>query len=176
VSFTARIDREAEKRLLARYSADNVLFILKEAARVGAQGGAKVMKAEAPVGESKRLSQYYRRMGLGHGSFRQSIRAALIRGRGSAIKGLQGKTVGYVIGPMGKNAFTRAWVEAGTKAHDQGRRNAGRAGREVQQGHGKGQHPGAEGRRWMGAVAGPALDTARAASEAVLDLYMNRTA
>ena len=176
--FTAKIDRDAEKRLLERYSADNVLFILKEAARVGAQGGAKVMKAEAPIGEAKRLSQYYRLTGRRHGNFRGSVRAALIRGRGSQIKGLQGRTVGYVVAPMGRKAggsTLRAWVESGTRPHDMGRRNVGRMGREVQIGRGRGQHPGSPGRHWMDGVAGPALGVARDASEAVLDLYMRRT-
>jgi hypothetical protein len=146
--FTAKLDREDEKKMLARYKSDAVEYILKEAAKAGGKAGAQVLKAEAPIGTSKRLSQYYRRNGLKHGTFKRSIRAALIRGRGSAIKGLQGKTVGYVIGPIGKNAFTRAWIELGTK-------------------HQPAHH-------WMEDVASAALGASYAASDAVLTLYAER--
>lgn len=143
--MTVTIDRTAEKRLLARYSAVAVEHVMGEAAKVGAQAGAKVLRAAAPIGVARRLSQYYRRMGLGHGAFRSSVRAAAIRGRHSAISGLQGATIGYVIGPIGRNAFTRGWIELGTRHQ---RANA-----------------------WVERTADAALATAKAGSEAVLDLY-----
>lgn len=143
--MTFTIDREAEKRMLRGYSSEAVTFILKQAAKAGGKAAAAVVKAEAPIGTSTRLSQYYRKMGLAHGTFRHSVRAAEIRGRGSMIKGLQGNTVGQVIGPIGKNAFTRAWIELGT----------------VHQ----------KARPWIEPLAAAALSVARSASEAVLDLY-----
>lgn len=144
--FTSQIDRRAELAKLRAYSNDAVDHILKEAARVGAGGAKKVMVAEAPVGTAQRLSQYYRKMGLSHGTFRKSIRAAAIRGRGSMIGGLQGRTVGYVVGPIGKNAFTRAWIEFGTRR-------------------------GMPANPWVERSASEALSVAREASGAVLALY-----
>ena len=146
-SFIARIDRHEEEKMLRGYSGAAVDHILTQAAKVGAVGAAQVMKAEAPIGTSERLSQYYRRMGLGHGTFRKSVRAAPIRGRGSMISGLQGKTVGQVIGPMGRNAFTRAWIEEGTAR-------------------------GMPATHWVERVAHAALSVAREASDAVLALYV----
>lgn len=143
--FTSRVDRRAELAKLRHYSADAVDHILREAAKVGANGAKVVIKAEAPIGTSTRLSQYYRAHGLGHGTLRASVRAAPIRGRGSMIKGLQARTVGYVIGPIGKNAFTRYWVEMGTR-------------------HQPGQH-------WLAHILSAAVSVARSGSGAVLDLY-----
>ena len=113
-AFTARLDRTAERRMLARFKPHEVDHVLLEAAKVGGQAGAKVLRSNAPVGTAARLSQYYRAHGLSHGTLRKSVRAAQIRGRHTAIVGLQGRTVGYVIGPIGRQAFTRAWVEART--------------------------------------------------------------
>ena len=148
-SFTAIIDRKAEMAMLRGYSSSAVDYILKEAARVGAKGALAVMRDAAPIGTSSRLSQYYRKMGLGHGTFRKSVRAAPIRGRGSAISGLQGRTVGQVIGPMGKNAFTRAWIEFGTRR-------------------------GERADPWVERIASAAFTVAREASESVLALYARR--
>lgn len=144
MSFTARLDRAEEERYLRKFSGSAVDHILGEAAKVGAKAAAQVMRSAAPVGTAQRLSQYYRRMGLSHGTFRKSVRAALIRGRGSAIN-LQGRTIGYVIGPIGKNAFTRAWIEQGT-SH-------------------------ARANPWVEQAASPALTVAREASESVLEVY-----
>lgn len=145
MSWSASIDRRAETRFLARYHPAAVDHILGEAARVGAVGAARVMRGYAPVGTSDRQGQYYRRMGLGHGTFKKSVKAAKIRGRGSLIRGLQGRTIGYVIGPIGKTAFTRAWIEYGTSNE---RANP-----------------------WVARSAAEALSTAQRASEAVLTLY-----
>jgi hypothetical protein len=147
-AFTATLDRREEEKMLARYHGSEVEFILKEAAKAGGKAGAQVLKPNAPIGTSQRLSQYYRRMGLQHGTFRRSVRAAMIRGRGSAIKGLQGKTVGYVIGPIGKNAFTRAWIEQGTRT--------------------------ARANPWVEQSASASLSAAHDASDAVLTLYAER--
>lgn len=136
--------------MLKGYSASAVEHVLKEAARVGGRDAAKVMRAVAPIGTSQRLSQYYRKLGLQHGTFRKSVKAAAIRGRGSMISGLQGRTVGMVIGPIGKNAFTRSWIEEGTRR-------------------------GMPATHWVAHVAAAALSVARGASEAVLELYARRT-
>lgn len=145
MSFTARIDRADEKRMLKGYSDDAVQHILTDAAKEGGRAGAAVLKAAAPVGVSARLSQYYRRLGLPHGTFRRSVRAAPIRGRGSAISGLQARTVGVVVGPMGSKAFTRGWIEQGT-THSRA-------------------NP------WVERSAAAALSAAQRGSEAVLELY-----
>lgn len=145
----ARIDRAAEKKMLRGYREEEVVRILKEAAKVGASAGAKVLKGKAPVGMSNRPSQYYRRLGLSHGTFRRSVKAAAIRGRGSAIKGLQGRTIGYVIGPIGRNAFTRHWIESGTRH--------------------------ARANPWVERSAPEALSVAQRASEAVLQAYARAT-
>lgn len=142
---TVRVDRTAEKRLLAAYRPQQVDVILRGAAKHGADDAAKVLRSDAPIGTSERQGQYYRRMGLPHGTFRKSVRAAAIRGRGSAIAGLQARTVGQVIGPMGKNAFTRAWRELGTT-------------------HARATH-------WMAQVAAAVLAVAQRGSEAVLVRY-----
>lgn len=144
--FTMKLDRESEKRFLAGYSESAVTHILGEAAKAGGNDAKRVLQGAAPIGVSKRLSQTYRRMGWPHGTFRKSVRAALIRGRGSMIKGLQGKTIGYVVGPMGKAGFTRAWIESGTAR-------------------------GERANPWVEHVASQAFSAALGASEAVLTLY-----
>lgn len=145
-SFTATIDRREEQKFLKGYSASAVEHILGEAAKEGGKAGAAVLKSNAPIGTSARLSQFYRKMGWGHGKLRGSVRAAMIRGRNSFIPNLQGRTIGYVIGPIGKAAFTRAWVEGGTA-------------------RGEAANP------WVESGATAALSVAREASEAVLTLY-----
>jgi ABC-type nitrate/sulfonate/bicarbonate transport system substrate-binding protein len=99
--------------MLRGYTSEAVTVALTAAAAAGAKAGTVILRADAPIGTSQRLSQYYRKMGLGHGTFRSSVKAAKIRGRGSAIRGLQGKTIGYVLGPIGRKAFTRYWLESG---------------------------------------------------------------
>jgi hypothetical protein len=144
--FTAKFDRRQEKEMLKGYSPEAVTNILQEAAKHGATEGAKVLRAEAPIGVAERLSQYYRRKGLAHGTFRKSVRAAMIRGRRALVTGLQGKTVGYVMGPLGPNAFTRGWIEAGT-THSRA-------------------NP------WVARTSDAAFSVARQGSEAVLELYV----
>lgn len=119
---------------------------MEQARAASSRSAATVMRAEAPVGTAARLSQFYRRNGLHHGAFRASVRAAPIRGRGSAIRGLQGKTIGSVIGPIGRNAFTRAWIELGVAGHER-------------------PNP------WVERIADMILGVARDAADAVLTLY-----
>ena len=136
--MTVTVDRRAEKAMLARYTPEKVTSILKEAAKEGGKAGAAVLRSAAPIGTSQRLSQYYRRMGLGHGTFRRSVRAAAIRARGG---------IGSKIGPMGRNAFTRGWIELGT-THSRA-------------------NP------WVERSATSALNAAQRGSEAVLERYSN---
>src|SRR5678815_4214935 len=102
--ITVRLDRHEELKMLRGYTPEAVDRILTESAKKGAQQAKEVMRDHAPVGTSDRPSQYYRRQGLPHGTFRASVKASKIR-----------STIGYVIGPQGKNAFTRGWLEWGTR-------------------------------------------------------------
>lgn len=115
----------------------------------GGKAGAVVMRQRAPVGRSAHLSQYYRRSGLGHGTFRKSVTSRKIRGRSAAIN-IQGKTIGVVMGPIGKNAFTRFWIEEGTR--------------------GPGRHRVAAN-PWVEAVAPSAFAAARIATDRMLESY-----
>lgn len=135
---------------MARFKPAAVDRALEDAAKAGATAAVKVLRPRAPVGTSQHPSLYYRRNGLSHGTFRKSVRAAKIRGRRSALAGLQGRTIGYVIGPLGKNAFTRYWIEAGT--------------------HGPGRHRVAA-RPWIEGAASSTFSVARSASEAKLTAY-----
>ena len=103
--MTLIIDRVSEKRKLAAYSKLNVERIMLEAGAAGAAAAMAVLKARAPVGESLRLSQYYRAHGMEHGALRESVRAAPIRTR---------EGIGEIVGPMGVKAFARFFVEART--------------------------------------------------------------
>lgn len=94
--------------MLAAYTPGEVVKILKEASKAGADAAKPIVKAAAPIGDSMRQGQYYRRMGLQHGTLRKSVRAAAIRQRGGV------KTVGHVVAPMGSKGFTRGWVALGT--------------------------------------------------------------
>lgn len=103
--MTFKIDRTAELALLKRYEPASVTKIMAEAARIGGIASAQVVKSATPIGTAERLSQYYRRMNLRHGTLRASVRAAKIRSRA---------TIGQVVGPIGSKAFTRGWVELRT--------------------------------------------------------------
>lgn len=142
------LDRSAEEKYLRGFTASAVDHILSEAAMVGGKDAAAVLRGAAPIGTSKREGQYYRAHGLGHGTFRRSVRAAAIRGRRTAIRGLQARTVGVVIGPLGKLGFTRLWIERGTR---QERANP-----------------------WIERHAGEAFSAAQRGSDAVLALYGDR--
>ena len=105
--MTVKVDRSQEIRMLRRYSTDNLDKILKQAAKEGARSAKMVMSSQAPIGRSERPSQSYRKHGLGHGTFRKSVKQAAIRRGGKGV-------VGQVVGPMGPNAFTRHWIEKRT--------------------------------------------------------------
>lgn len=114
--MTAELDRRAELRMLAAYTPVQIARALSEAAAAGAQAGAPILRAAAPVGRGK-LDARYRREGLRHGTFRGTVRAAAIHRVGPA-----GET-GQVVGPMGRHAFVRGWIERRTRwgAHAAGR-------------------------------------------------------
>lgn len=121
--MSLEIDTREQDRFLRRYNARGVETALTVAAAAGGKAGAAVLRSAAPVGKSARQSQYYRKSGLGHGTFKKSVTSRKIRGRSGALN-VQGQTVGVVIGPIGKNAFTRYWIEAGTKGPGQHRQRA----------------------------------------------------
>ena len=104
-NFKVRVDRSQEEKLLRAYAAPEVARILKRAAQVGAEAGAKVLKDKAPIGVAERLSQAYRKLGLQHGALRGSVRAAAVRTRPGI----------YVFGPMGRGAVARAFVAHRTR-------------------------------------------------------------
>jgi hypothetical protein len=139
---TVKIDRKQELKLLAAFDGASVSRVMGIAAEKGAKAAAKAVKSRAPIGTSDRLSQYYRRMGLGHGTLRSSVKAAKIQARGSRM------IQGYVVGPIGSKAFTRGWVELGTRR--------------------QGANP------WLERMAGAALRVAQHAAEDVLELYAKR--
>lgn len=143
--FVVSLDRRAEKAYIAKFKPTKVDAVLKKASAAGAMAAKSVVKGGAPTGTSRREGQFYRRTGLGHGTFASSISAKAIR------HSREPRTVGHVIGPMGKKGFTRAWREFGTKPH-----------------HG---HPGSRGLHWLGNVAGRAFAEARVVSERFLVEY-----
>ena len=149
-SFQATLDTRAQTAFLKRYRPDEVERALLAASAIGARAAVPVLRGAAPVGRSDRPSPYYRRNGLGHGTFRASIRAAKIRGRRAGLRDLQKRTVGHVIGPIGKNAFTRAWLEFGT--------------------NGPGRHR-QRGLHWLAGIEDQAFSVARSASDASLAAY-----
>lgn len=140
------LDTRAQDKLLRKFRPVEVEKILGKAALAGANSGRKVLTGRAPVGTSKREGQFYRRNGYGHGTFLGSVKARRIRKRG-----LQEKTIGYVIGPIGKRAFTRHWIEYGTRSH--------------------GKHPGERATHWVERSADAAFSEAQKASEDALIRY-----
>lgn len=159
-NFKATLDDRQERALFARYTPRKVEKILSAAGAAGARAAANVMRPKAPVGQGKREGQYYRRKHLGHGTFRGSVGARKVRrySRGG-IKGLQSNTLAWVVGPVGLNAFTRWWIEDGTKAHVLRKRGIA--------------HPGAPARPWFRSVVGPASAMAQSVTEAILTRYAN---
>lgn len=135
--------------MLRRFRPGDVDSALTFAATRGGQAAAKVLRNVAPVGTSGRRSQFYRRNGLGHGTFRKSVKSSKIRGRTGGLN-VQGRTVGVVIGPQGRNGFTRAWLELGTS--------------------GPGRHRQA-GTNWVEHAAPIAFAVAQRESEASLGAY-----
>jgi len=146
MTFSVKIDRRAESRMLRGYTPSAVEQELLAAAKEGASAAAKVMRSNAPIGTAKRLSQYYRHKGLSHGTLQRSVRAAAIRTRSSGVS----TVVGYVFGPLGPNAFSRRFVEGGTRT-------------------GRPANP------WVARIASAALSVAQRASESLLEAYARRT-
>jgi hypothetical protein len=150
-------DREYQK-LMRLYEPRRLDQVVTAAARAGAKAAEPIIRAAAPVGRSRRPSQFYRREGLLHGNFRASVKARKIRRRG-----IQAKTVGYVIGPAGRAGFTRYWIAGGTRPHDIPRGRAGKV-----------RHPGQKPDPWFDRVLGPAVVAANTRSSAVLTRYAER--
>lgn len=148
---TFKIDDREWQRYVRKFGPRELDKLLAKASGAGARAAAKTIKADAPVGTSA-PSQFYRANGLGHGTFKRSIKAARIR-----KVGVQARTVGHVIGPMGKLGFTRAWVEGGTKAHGYKTR--------------AGRHPGARGKHWFEAASRAGSAVATTATQRILDTY-----
>jgi hypothetical protein len=155
--FSASLDTRAQDRFLARYSSANVDKAMTAAGLRGATAARAVLKERAYTGKSLRPSQYYRRMKLEHGTLKASVRAAKIKGRGSALGGLQGRTIGWVIGPIGKNAFTRHWVEKGFQ-------HAGKGGKRV------------EGHPWVEEAASETLEVANHVADSLMSAYARESA
>lgn len=147
-----RIDDHEWQAFIRRYSPREIDRIMQLAAAAGARAGAKVLKASAPVGRSSRPSQFYRREGGGHGQFKASVRAGRIRKRG-----VQARTIGYVVGPMGKFGFTRSWIAGGVRPHGYKTR--------------PGKHPGASPNPWFERAQSPAERAAEEASRRVIEKY-----
>ena len=152
MTATLVIDDRQQRALLAKFTQQKVDKVLQSAARAGANAMADVVRGAAPVGVSRRPSQFYRRQGLGHGTFLGSIKARRIRKRG-----LNSQTIGFVVGPAGKFGFTRHWITGGTRPHLIRRGRGGRI-----------QHPGSKGNPFIERVAAEASRAAVAKSEAIL--------
>lgn len=140
---TVRLDDHELRAFLNLYDGPDIDKVLQKAALAGAKAAERIVRPAVPIGTSRRPSQYYRRQGLGHGTFARTVKARRIRKRGD-----QRTTIGYVIGPAGKNAFTRAWIAGGTRPHLIRRGRGGRI-----------QHPGEKANRWFpGERAGAAAE------------------
>ena len=149
---TFTIDDRQWQAYVRKFTPKEIDKLMTRATAIGSRAAAKVIKPQAPIGTSNRPSQFYRANGGGHGSFRASVRAKKIRPRGN-----NARTIGYVIGPMGKFGFTRAWAEYGTKPHGYRSR--------------PGRHPGAKARPWFGAAASAGEAAATSATQRILDKY-----
>jgi hypothetical protein len=141
------VDDRAQKALIRHYAPDKLARIFQASARSGAKAVESVLRPAAPVGDSVRPSQFYRRQGLSHGAFAATVKARRIRKRGA-----NRTTIGFVIGPGGRNAFTRHWIAGGTRAHRIGRI----------------QHPGQQANPWVERAAGRATSLGNRASEVVI--------
>lgn len=155
-------DREMQK-LIAHYEPEKIAKILQSAARAGAKAAEPIIAGAAPTGKSLRPSQFYRREGLSHGAFAATVKARRIR-----KKGIQAKTIGFVIGPAGRNAFTRPWIALGTKAHEIRIKTKGFGRYKVL------HHPGQHANPWIDRVLGPASAAALERSEAILNRWADK--
>lgn len=162
-AFVMTLDTRQQDALSAKLTPAAIEQLLNRAAKAGAVAGVGVLRPAAPRGSQKRLSQYYRRMHLSHGTFRRTVQGKAIKRRDWDLSHF---TVGYVLGPMGDNAFTRAWIEYGTAPHDQRFKGA-----KKNFGRGRGQHPGERATFWMQRSAPRAFAAATAASDQILGRY-----
>lgn len=105
--MTVQVDRREELRMLRAYSPAEIARVLTEAAKAGADEGSRTMRGQAPIGRGP-LDSRYRRAGLGHGTFRSTVRAAEIRRPGPSGER------GQVVGPMGRHSGIRGFVEKRT--------------------------------------------------------------
>lgn len=157
-SFTVD-DRELQA-FLKRYTQREVEIVLTKAGSAGARAALPIVRAAVPIGTSKRVGQYYRKMNLTHGTLRASVRSRKIRRRG-----VQSETIGWVIGPMGKDVasrrgFIRVWVAGGTRPHLIRRGRGGRI-----------QHPGQAANHWAYGPLESASEAAAMKAEAKLRQY-----
>lgn len=141
---------------------------LRAARTQAGRAAGRIVRAAAPRGQSDRPSAYYRRNDLPHGTFAGSVRARGIR------KGARQGIRGAVIGPMGKQGFTRHWIAFGTKEHDIPPRRGYRSMASLALGRSSfRRHPGQQPNRWLDGAAGPALDAAEAAAVRVFHRYID---
>lgn len=155
---TFRYDDHELQAFLKHYTKPELEKILQKAAAAGARAAAPVLVASAPVGRTKRQSQFYRRQGAGHGMFRASIKARRIRRRG-----IQKGVIGFVVGPAGKFGFTRHWIAGGTRPHLIRRGRGGRI-----------RHPGQTPDRWADGPLEAAGNVANARSEQILRQFAEK--
>jgi hypothetical protein len=155
---TFRVDDSGTRALLRHYGQDKLDRIFQSSARAGAKAAEPILQRAAPRGRSRKRSQFYRREGLQHGAFAATVKARRIR-----KKGIQKRTIGFVVGPAGRNAFTRHWIGGGVRPHLIRRGRGGRI-----------QHPGHTADRWVEQAAPAALAAANRASEAVIVRYLSK--
>jgi hypothetical protein len=141
---------------------------LRAARTQAGRAAGRIVKTAAPRGKSERAGPYYRRHGLGHGTFAASVRArAIKRGARQGIRGV-------VIGPMGKQAFTRHWIAFGTKEHLIPPRRGVSSIASLALGRSSfRRHPGQAAQPWLDGAAGPAIDAAEAAAVKVFHRYID---
>jgi hypothetical protein len=150
---TFKVDDSGQQALFRHYGGQKLERIFQASARAGANAGAEVLQAAAPIGTSQPLSAIYQREGLRHGALKASVAARRIRKRG-----MNRQTIGFVLGPAGRGGFARHWVTGGTRPHRIGRR----------------QHPGSRGNPWIDRNAGRANEAARRASDIVITRYLSK--
>lgn len=155
---TYTVDDRGQRALMRHYEPAKLKRVFQAAARAGAKAAEPIIVSAAPTGKSERPSQFYRREGLGHGTFRGSVKARNIRKRG-----INKNVIGYVVGPAGKHGFTRHWVSAGTRPHRMRRGQFAGA-----------MHPGSRGDPWVDRAGPRALDAASRASDAVILRYVSK--
>lgn len=141
---TFRVDDREQRAFMRRYTPTEIDKVITTAAAAGARAGAKVLKRAAPIGTSRYPSQFYRRMGLGHGAFRNSVGARKVRQRG-----VNKRTIAYEVGPLRPMGFTRSWIAGGTRPH--------------------GGHPGQRANPWFDRADDGSKEAAEVATRRVIE-------